>query len=322
MAERANAEEQLSRILRLLPRAAREDGVSLARLADELGIDERSILRDLQEVYTRAYYHPAGSGENVQVLIEPDSVAVWTTGEFRRPVRLNAREAMALGMGLRMLAADSPAPAGAGLVTLAERLERQLASQDPEALRPHYAASAGAGSAEGIRALLAGAARERRRCRIAYVKPAAPQPDVRAVEPYVLLIAEGRWYVVGHCCRNADTRVFRVDRIVEALPLAETFSVPDGFDPDAYVTEGRVFRAEDEVEAAVRFSARIARWIREKGPVEEGEDGGVTVRYRVADPQWLVRLVLQYGPDAEVLGPPELRERVRERVAAVLRNPC
>jgi predicted DNA-binding transcriptional regulator YafY len=39
----------------------------------------------------------------------------------------------------------------------------------------------------------------------------------------------------------------------------------------------------------------------------------------VADDSWAVRHVLQYGPDAEILAPPELREVVRERLSATSR---
>jgi predicted DNA-binding transcriptional regulator YafY len=42
----------------------------------------------------------------------------------------------------------------------------------------------------------------------------------------------------------------------------------------------------------------------------------VTVEYPLGDPDWAVRHVLQYGPEAEVVGP----ETVRQRVAEVLRG--
>jgi predicted DNA-binding transcriptional regulator YafY len=66
----------------------------------------------------------------------------------------------------------------------------------------------------------------------------------------------------------------------------------------------------------VRYSPRIARWIREKGPVEECDDGSVVVRHRVADPDWAVRHVLQYGADAEILEP----EACRKSITALLRR--
>ena len=46
-------------------------------------------------------------------------------------------------------------------------------------------------------------------------------------------------------------------------------------------------------------------------------DGSVTETYQVADPHWIVRHVLQYGPEAEVVEPEEVRGWVRGVVARV-----
>ncbi|MFC1575522.1 WYL domain-containing protein [Gemmatimonadota bacterium] len=42
-----------------------------------------------------------------------------------------------------------------------------------------------------------------------------------------------------------------------------------------------------------------------------GQGRGFTVTHRVADPHWIVRHVLQYGAEAEVLTPEEVRGWVR-----------
>jgi proteasome accessory factor C len=311
MAERPTAQAQLSRVLDLLPRAARTGGIALSELAREAGMSEREVLADLQEVYTRDFYHPAGSGDDVQVSIEADQVEVWTTGEFRRPPRLSPHEALALGLGLRILAAESPEPARPAMLALAQRLEKDLASRPPRSLLAGIAVNPGADSPEGIRAVLRTGARARRSCRIAYLKPGAPEPEERVVDPYVLLAAAGHWYLVGHCHRSDEIRIFRADRVVGATMLETQFAVPEGFDPRAYVRDGHVFQPVDDVEVPVRYSARIARWIEEQSPVEKQEDGSVIVRHRVSDPAWLVRHVLRHGPDAEVLGPPEMRDHLR-----------
>jgi predicted DNA-binding transcriptional regulator YafY len=62
----------------------------------------------------------------------------------------------------------------------------------------------------------------------------------------------------------------------------------------------------------VRYSPRVARWPVERGEAEPQPDGGAVARRQVADELWLARHVLQYGTDAEVLDPPELRRRLRE----------
>ena len=47
-------------------------------------------------------------------------------------------------------------------------------------------------------------------------------------------------------------------------------------------------------------------------------DGSLTVDHPLVDMQWGVRHVLQYGPDAEVLEPAEVREDVARRLAALV----
>jgi predicted DNA-binding transcriptional regulator YafY len=73
-----------------------------------------------------------------------------------------------------------------------------------------------------------------------------------------------------------------------------------------------VFRAGGAPAATVRYSPRVARWPVERGEAEPQPDGGAVARRQVADELWLARHVLQYGTDAEVLDPPELRRRLRE----------
>jgi predicted DNA-binding transcriptional regulator YafY len=102
-----------------------------------------------------------------------------------------------------------------------------------------------------------------------------------------------------------------MDRVLDAEPTGERFEVPEDFYPEDHIEGGRVFRADERMEVKVRYSPRIARWIAEKEAGVAESDGSLTVTYQVADPHWIVREVLQYGPEAEVLEPEEVRGWVR-----------
>ena len=116
-------------------------------------------------------------------------------------------------------------------------------------------------------------------------------------------------------------RIFRFDRTLDARLEDEDFDVPDDFDLGEYLDGDAAYDARaGEVEALVRYDEEIARWIREDWDVEREEDGDVFVRHSVADPEWLVRHVLQYGGAAEVISPPELRERVAESLDRLVSN--
>ncbi len=321
MAPRPSAEERLERILYVLPVASREGGADLAELAAALDVPVERVLRDLEEVTARAYYAPAGAVEDIQIEVVPGDgdagprVSVWTTGEFRRPVRLSPLEGLALSLGLRHLAEGAGAERATALRDLAARLDRALPSSAAEPFLAGWALDGGDPLGDGALALLRDAVRERRRCRLDYLKPGQDAPEARVLQPYTLVMAGGRWYALGYCEDAGGVRAFRLDRVLDAAPLDGTFDAPDDFDPGDYVTGDEVFRADDEVEVVVRYSPKIARWILERGAGHERTDGSAVACHAVADPRWLVRHVLQYGGQAEVLEPPEMRELVAAAAA-------
>lgn len=349
MADARTADARLRRILHVLPAAAREGGVGLHEVARQLDVEAATVLRDLEEVTARSLYLPPGPADDLQIQLTADRVRVWTKGDFARPVKLLPREALALGLGLRTLAASGAAPEdGERADALRRRLERHLATAPTDDIQPRFepAGNAPPGSAgcqergagknetsvrerarssADIPGTLFAAARTRTPCRIRYLKHGADAPAERTVHPWTVARAEGRWYVMGRDPDTADDRlrIFRVDRILEASTTQGSFEVPDAFDPAEWVDRGRIFRAEDTMEVVVRYSPRIARWIREKpwaGNVagsEKREDGSLVVRHRVADPRWIVGHVLRYGPDAEVVEPEDFREQMRETLEEI-----
>lgn len=318
MAERTTAGAQLARILHILPLAGREGGASYDELAESVGVSRDQVVRDLEEVTAREYYHPAGSGNDVRIGLAQDKVNVWSGGQFQRPVRLTWKEAAALHLGLRLLLAERN---DAALRDVLLELEARIAWQLPTDLDERIVMMGDAQGHDAIRALVIQAAKERRRCRIHYLRQGDSEPFSREVDPYVIAYANGSWYLVGFCHARGAARIFRVDRIVEAEMRAECFDPPADFDVADFLSAGRVFRAEEPTNVTVRYGCRIARWLLERGEGAADGDGNAFVTHEVADPEWLVRHVLQYGPDAEVLEPEELRSIARDAVERIIQGP-
>ena len=306
---------QVERLLQLIPLAGRPGGVPYDELAAALGIDRRQLDRDLEALTERDFYLPGGAVNDLQVILDEDRVHIWTTGQLRRPTRLSPGEAAALDLGLRILAAergdDGPSDA---MRDLLERIARAV----PEDLVERVVADGDPGAADAIRALLVDAARRRRRVAVRYLKPDADDAEDRTVEPYVVAFAEGRAYAIGRDPEADGVRNFRVDRILEATVCDESFTRPADFDPYVWVHDGRVYRAAAATEVEVRYTGPAAPYLRERGEGETRDDGAVVVRHPVADPGWIVRHVLGYGPHAEVLGPESVRGMVAEAATAVV----
>lgn len=302
------AVEQLQRLLYLIPAAAREDGVTYEEAATALGVTPEQIRRDAEELADRCFSHPAGSVDDFRIFMEADLVSIWTTGEFRRPARLTARETLALELGVRLVAADRAEPDRSPIRDLGKELQAALASapaaDDARRFAPRWGLDEGADPVDGLRGLLLDAARECRRVRVTYVKPADREPSERVLEPLELVFAEGRWYALAGEAVDGGAdpviKAFRLDRVLEAAVLEASFERPDDFDPGDYLADGRVFRPSEELHVPVRFRADIAPAVLEL-PAGTPAPGPVVEELLVSDPGWLVAQILHHAGDAEVL---------------------
>jgi len=307
MAERAT--DVLARTLELMALASRDGGIRIDEAAGRVEASRDRLLDDLRLVTAREYYHPPGWTEDIRIEIGADTIRVSSDGRFDRPPALNQREALALALALRTAAHDSLPAARQEMIELAERLDRELAAVSADDLWPTISLEDGS-DLDGLRGLFEAAISDRTGCRIRYLRSDEKQPSERLIDPYQLVFAGGTWFVIGHCHRRDEVRIFRLDRILEAAVTDESFEPQADFAPTALIDGGRVFSAAETVPVTVRYSPAIEAWIREKGPVRDADGGGVLVDFEVADPAWIVRHVLQYGPDAELVEPDDLRDLV------------
>jgi predicted DNA-binding transcriptional regulator YafY len=166
--------------------------------------------------------------------------------------------------------------------------------------------------APSFRNLVLSAITDRRKVEIRYTGERSLEGINRIIHPYQVLEQEGHGYIVAWCEVAGGWRHFRLDRILDALPAGEHFVPRSDFTP-----AGASFAPPEETTPVqVRFSPAIARWLRERHPEAAGEpDGSIVVTWQVANPEWLVRHVLQYGPEAEVVSPPAFRELMRKQVS-------
>ena len=83
---------------------------------------------------------------------------------------------------------------------------------------------------------------------------------------------------------------------------------------ETILREGRAFQAPNPGTLRVRYSPRIARWIAEREGKQLEQDGSLTMEHPVADTDWAVRHLLQYGPEVDVLEPEEIRTELQRRL--------
>jgi proteasome accessory factor C len=312
------AADQLRRILAIVPELADDEEHAIEGLAVRLGVDRATLLGDLRSL-TERFDDPGGFvEEGVALFIDGEHVSL-TSPHFRRPMRLTSSELRALELGLAMLEGECPPEECAAIERARGRLRQALAGipADDADLDRRHATLASAGDGRALQELR-DALRRRRKVRLAYRRSGQEGVSERVVLPYALVVASGAWYSVAFCEASHGVRVFRLDRVQRAELLPDAYTVPATFSVAEVVRDGKVLRLEGGGEAApvltVRYGPRIARWIAEREGSTVDADGSLTMEHPLADAEWAVRHVLQYGADAEVVGPAHVRELVVRRL--------
>lgn len=307
------AAAQLRRILHLIPHLADGEPHPLAEVAARAGVPEATVLRDLQSISDR-FEAPGGFVEGLQIFIAPEGVSVHSN-HLLRPMRLTRGELCALELGLTMLRRERTPEEHRAIDGALARLRAaivRLPREDPgDAVTA--AAPVPPGRLEHLRAFRE-AQREHRKVRLRYRAGGDRDASQRIVCPYAIVFASGMWYTVAHCESSDGVRIFRLDRVEEVQPLEARFAPAAHASVEEIVRQGRAFRSEGAATLTLRYSARISRWIAEREGKPVAADGTLTIEQPLADTDWAVRHVLQYGAEVDVLGPAEVREAVVARL--------
>ncbi|HEY2160254.1 MAG TPA: WYL domain-containing protein [Solirubrobacteraceae bacterium] len=148
----------------------------------------------------------------------------------------------------------------------------------------------------------------------------------RRVDPYQLLYQGGQFYLVGRSHERGAIRVFRLSRIrgkVAYVTKAEhDFQRPRDFDPRAYADRiGWQFGdpiGTAEIWIGERIAWQIERHFGRYGEIRPGVGADRVFVTAYANERQLIAWVLGLGENARIIGPPELAEALRERVALLV----
>ena len=144
----------------------------------------------------------------------------------------------------------------------------------------------------------------------------------RTVEPWGVVTAMGRWYLVGHDRDRDATRIFRLSRIgadVKTVGPPGSATRPDGVDLRALVDQA-IGETSSGGQAVVWVADGYATALRRAGHsigrrTIAGREGEI-IELEVGALDRLAREVAGYGADALVLEPPSLRHDVMARLTA------
>lgn len=165
-------------------------------------------------------------------------------------------------------------------------------------------------------ALLSAAERVSRSVRFAYLDKDGNR-SMRTIDPYGFVINAGRVYCVGYDHDRRSKRTFAIDNVGDPNVLTKTFVRPEAFRIEEYAAGSisGVMHSDETTAVRVAFAARVAKAaiaarVVEERHIERHADGSADITYSVTDTDELVRWVLGWGAQAEIVGPAIARARI------------
>lgn len=309
-------DETIGRVLGLLNLLQSRPVWTGTELAAELGVTTRSIRRDVERLRRLGYPIRAtqGVGGGYQL----------GAGRALPPLLLDDGEAVAVAVSLRLAAGGSVAGVGEAALRALSKLDQML----PARLRASVDAVASSTvSLDGTRGgddivpssrllALAHAIRTPELVTFAYT-PAGPDARTaeRRAEPYRLVSAGRRWYLMAYDLDRDDWRTFRLDRIGAVHATGFRFTRREAPDAAGFV-QAAISQNPYAHVARIRIAAPVGT-VRSQIPanvaaVEADGDDACILTSGGSSLEFVAVHVALLGHEATVLEPPELGPVLRD----------
>ena len=309
------SEDQLKRMLQLVPFLVHNQGLHISEVAARFGITRKALEDDLRILICSGL--PEGYPDDLlDIQWDDDHVFITQDLDLTRPVRFTVDEACALLTGLETLNGLPELAEGGALESVTLKLMAAAGEEGVKAaaLSGPEVAPGNSATLETARAAISSGAQLHMR----YFSPQRDAVSERDVDPLRLYSLDNTWYLEAYCHSAQGLRNFRLDRI-EALapngrPAAAAAKPADSFPV-------KLFTPNDDdtvvvVELAPRGTGLADDYYAER--TAELPGGGMLAEIRFGSTDWLPMFVAQHGGMVRILQPEALAVASREWLAAAL----
>ena len=296
-------------------------GVTIEEMAEETGVNRRTIHRDLNAIQEAGY-------PLVSEWVDGNKVYRFLT-RFKDvpPINFTLQELMTLSFLRSQLDILKGTPFHEDM----EAIFRKVNSVLPPRYAAHMERIARVSLpllqggrdygrvAEELK-LLRDALLYQYRVTIGYRSPGKGEAAEYRVDPYTIIFYKGGLYLLGYAHNRQALRTFAVERIERVVVEKERFEMPESFRPEEQLKSAFGIVEEEAMEVSVRFSPQLAGQVVERvwhptQRVRLQPDGSAVVSFTAGGRMEIVSWILSYGRHAEVLEPLDLREEVKGIVA-------
>ena len=284
-------------------------GITAERLADKLGVSERAARRYVGLLRE--------AGIPVESIRGPYGGYRLGRGLRLPPLMFTATEALGLVMAVldgHHDAGDATDPVGSALGKILRALPGPVAAQ-AEAVRRATAPAPDRAAARPdpqITTTLVEASSACHTVRLRYRSESGTEWDTE-VEPWAVVVRHGRWYLLCRSLSADARRAYRIDRVMEATPLADTFVRPAELDPVAELEDHLAVGWEYAVEVLIEapLEAVALRMPRTLGSLQPVDADTTRLVGSTSNPWWYAEQLAGIPVPFRILQGPELQHTAR-----------
>jgi proteasome accessory factor B len=304
-------------------------GISIEELAEEGGVNRRTIHRDLNAIADAGYPLTAewvGDRKHYRFI----------TG-FRDvpPVRFSLQELLTLHFLRSQLDLLKGTPFHDDLAAIFRKINSVLPPRYAAHLErisrislPLLQGRRDYSRAASILETLRQALLYQQRVKLVYRSPSRERAESYTVDPYTFIFYKGGLYLLGFAHNRAAVRTFALERINSVSLGTERFVMQEGYDPDEHFRRAFGIVDEEPFSLRIRFSPAVAHAVGDRTwhptqTIDRRKDGSLELCFTAGGRMEIIAWILSYGAHAELLEPEELRAELAEtaeRMASTYRN--
>ena len=301
---------------------ADRSGVSVKQLAQEFGVTQRTVWRDLAALQEVGF---------PLVDEKRDRTTFWTL--MNMPLKalndagLSVTEACSLYLSRALLVSFTGTPFEPGLAAITKKIEKGLSpkvraflKQLPDVIQVKAGPrKKSAPKHDEFVARLIAACAEHRVVKLLYYSVHSNREKDYELHPYNLAYAEGGLYLTAYVPEYHQVRVFAVERIQRLTVLERGFTPVEDLTTEAFGNSLGVNRGQKPERIVIEFSRRVAPYVGERTwhPSQQLEplpDGGTRLTLKVCR-DWALRTwVLGWGSHARVVAPAALADEILQQL--------
>lgn len=298
------------------------DLVNSADFMTEFGVSRRTVARDLDFLRDE---------ERAPLAYDDARHGFRLTDETYTlpPVSISRREAFSFALARKLLVHYEGTPLHLDMRSVLDKIAESLEGDvtiEPAWLSEHVGVlpEDNVRIAPEVWAQLAGVIEHREAIRAEY-QNFTGRISAHDLHPYHLLAYHGNWYVLARQVEKDKVGTFALSRFRRIEATGQTFNRPAEFSPETYARQAfGIVGGEEAIKVRLLFDPKLAVYITERDwhPTQQfrmRRDGRVEMRMETTGRKELIRWVLSWMPDVQVLAPKSLRDRIAEKLRDGLR---